>query len=131
MGKQARNEEYALNQLLKKYQNACRMTNCGETMDEEKMGELLACMSFVNLEDSKEDCQLLHNLYCFLGTGEEEVSQDDLLYFLTILCNIKLDCRIENNRNLVNLANNPPFKKEDTKSIRKRFSKLYLNKISS
>ena len=55
------------------------------------MGEILGCLSFVNLEESQEDRQLLLRVYDMLSRKQEGgVVHDDLFCFLVVLCNIQL-----------------------------------------
>ena len=66
------------------------MLECPGSLTEEAVGEILGCLSFVTLEESVEDRQLLSRLYDMLTRKHESgVLPDDLLSFLAVLCNIQ------------------------------------------
>ena len=70
------------------------------------MGEILGCLSFVNLEESQEDRQLLLRVYDMLSRKQEGgVVHDDLFCFLVVLCNIQLpDLKVHDQSSVLSTA---------------------------
>lgn len=109
------------------------MIGCSNVLTEEEVGELLACLSFVCLEESQEDRELLSELCTLLFRKQENgVLQEDLFFFLGVLCNIQLPEQqsAEQTCSQSTASSHWSAQDEGRKSIRKQFCKLYLNKIS-